>query len=206
MACNYKNWPNTSSRGLPRELQLFIGMPVIVTNNIATELGITNGTTGVVRSIHIKPGEVISGDTGYHHLKHPPDYIIVELDDIKMKPLAGLPPNHVPIFMKIESFQVSMPGKKKNVSVNRQHFPIVPRFSCTAHKSQGQTLQKAIVDLVPRNGKTKGLGIEFSYVPLSRVKRLQDLMILRPFDAAILKLKPRQGYEEMIEDFKTKID
>ena len=39
-------------------------MPVIITNNIATELGITNGTTGVVRSIHNKPGEMITGDTG----------------------------------------------------------------------------------------------------------------------------------------------
>ena len=54
VANRIKNWPNTYTRGLPRELQIFIGMPVIVTNNIATELGITNGTTGVVRSIHIR--------------------------------------------------------------------------------------------------------------------------------------------------------
>jgi len=181
-------------------------MPVIVTNNIATELGITNGTTGYVRSIHFKPGEVITGDTGYHHLKHSPDYIIVELENINMKPLDGLPLNHVPIMLKAESFAVSMPGKKKSVTVNRRHFPIVPRFSCTAHKSQGQTLPKAIVDLVPRNGKTKGLGTEFAYVPLSRVRRLQDVNILRPFDSSILKIPKSQALNDMLSEMSKKID
>merc|ERR1712196_658181 len=37
VADRIKSLPYTSTRGLPRELQLFIGMPVIVTNNIATE-------------------------------------------------------------------------------------------------------------------------------------------------------------------------
>ena len=175
-----------------------------MTNNIATELGITNGTTGVVRSIHFKPGEVIIGDTGYHQLKHPPDYIIVELDGINMRPLDGLPPNHVPIMLKSESFQVSIPGKKKSVNVNRRHFPIVPRFSCTAHKSQGQTLQKAIVDLVPRTKNIKGVGTEFSYVPLSRVRRLEDLTILRPFNPAVLKMPPKEDLECMRKEFKDK--
>ena len=180
-------------------------MPVIVTNNIAIELGITNGTTGVVRSIHFNPGEEISGDTGYHQLQHPPDYIIVELDDINMKPLDGLPPNHVPIFVKSESFPVYIPEKKKNVTINRRHFPIVPRFSCTAHKSQGQTLHKAIIDLVPRNGKIKGLGIEFAYVPLSRVRRLNDVMILRPFNAEILKIPKNDALKSMEIDLKEKM-
>ena len=206
VADKIKNWPSTSTRGLPRELKLFIGMPVIVTNNIATELGITNGTTGYVRSIHFKPGEVITGDTGYHHLKHSPDYVIVELENINMKPLDGLPPNHVPIMLKAESFAVSMPGKKKSVTVNRRHFPIVPRFSCTAHKSQGQTLPKAIVDLVPRNGKTKGLGTEFAYVPLSRVRRLQDVNILRPFDRSILTIPKSQALTDMLSEMSAKMD
>ena len=206
VADKIKNWPNTSTRGLPRELKLFIGMPVIVTNNIATELGITNGTTGFVRSIHFKPDEMITGDTGYHHLKAPPDYIIVELEHIDMKPLDGLPPNYVPIMLRTESFQVSMPGQKKSVTVSRRHFPIVPRFSCTAHKSQGQTLHKAIIDLVPRNGKIKGLGIEFAYVPLSRVRRLQDVMILRPFNPLVLKIPKREALTDMLNDFSLKMD
>jgi len=86
--------------------------------------------------------------------------------------------------------------------VNRSHFPLVPRFSCTAHKAQGQTLQKAIVDLVPQTGMRKGVGIEFSYVPLSRVRRLEDLTILRSFDSSILKAQVNEACAAMMEEFK----
>ena len=199
-----KKLPTTSTRGLPRELKLYIGMPIIVTSNIATELGITNGTTGIIRFIPTRNSEALPTNPGYHYLETTPEYVIVELDDIKMNQLYGLPPNHVPIMLKTESFQVIMPGKQKNVSVNRSHFPIVPRFSCTAHKSQGQTLRKAIIDLVPRTGSAKGLGIEFAYVPLSRVRRLQDLTILRPFDSSVLKAKVKDGCTAMMEEFKSK--
>lgn len=199
VANQIRNWPNTSTKGLPRELKLYIGMPVIVTN---TELGVTNGTTGTVRSIHLRDVDTMSNDTGYYYFNSLPDYVIVELNDIDMEPLDDLPPNHVPILLKSESFQVYMPGKQKNVSVNRRHFPIVPRFSCTAHKSQGQTLRKAIVDLVPRNGNIKYVGIEFAYVPLSRVRTLNDLTILRPFDPAILTARINEGCIEMMKEFK----
>ena len=202
VAKKIKNWAATATRGLPRELRLFIGMPVIVTQNIATELGITNGTVGKIKSIHLKNGEVITGDTGYHHIQHPLEYIIVELENISMRPLNGLPPNHVPITVKRDSFQVYLPEKEKSINVNRLHFPLVPRYSCTAHKSQGQTLQKAIVDLRPAYGNAKNVGIEFAYVPLSRVKRLQDLTILRPFDPSILMVSVNEGCKAMMEDFK----
>ena len=90
------------------------------------------------------------------------------------------------------------------MSVNRTHFPLVPLFSCTTHKSQGQTLKKAIVDLIPRNGRARGVGIEFAYVPLSRVRRLQDLTILRPFDPAILNAQMNDACALMMEEYKAR--
>ena len=204
VARKIKNWASTSTRGLPRELQLYIGMPVMVTNNIATELGITNGTVGKIRSIHFKNGEVVTGDTGYHQLEHPLDYVIVELEGISMRALDGLPANHVPIYARKEGFEVRFPEEKKKVNVNRSHLPLVPQFSCTAHKSQGQTLKKAIVDLVPVYGKADAVGIEFAYVPLSRVKRLVDLTILKPFPLAVLKAEVNEGCAAMMEEFKVR--
>ena len=203
VASKYKNWACTATQGVPRELQLFIGMPVIITSNIKTELGITNGTSGIVRHIQFNTQELIGNQSnGIHHLEHHPEYIIVELDDVDIKPLDGLPPNHVPITPVKKSFSVNVPGKNEKVSVNRTHFPLVPRFSCTAHKSQGQTLSKAIVDLVPVHGKTGGIGIEFAYVPLSRVRRLEDLTILRPFDPSVLKTPVNEGCAAMMDEFK----
>ena len=94
-----------------------------------------------------------------------------------------------------------MPGKQKNETVYRVHFPLVPRFACTAHKSQGQTLRKAIVDLVPVNQVS---GIEFAYVPLSRVRKLEDLTILRPFDPSVLTAKVNEACAAMMEEFKAR--
>ena len=96
----------------------------------------------------------------------------------------------------------------KTVTVKRRHFPLVPRFSVTSHKSQGMTLDRAIVDLVPpiRKGRSKpnSVGIEFAYVPLSRVRRLEDLTILRPFDPSILKVPVNKGCYAMMEEFRAR--
>ena len=200
----YKDWPNTSTDQLPRELKLYIGMPVVVTKNIHTELGITNGTKGIVRSIHFKKEEsVVTGYTdNFHYLQHTPDCIVVELDDINVKPLDGLPANHVPIVPQRGSFKVHVGGKEP-VSVNRRHFPLVPRFGCTAHKAQGETLSKAIVDLV-QPPFIKHFKIENAYVPLSRVRRLEDLTVLRTFDPNVLKAQVDEDCAAMMKDFKAR--
>ena len=93
--------------------------------------------------------------------------------------------------------------KSKSVSVNRCHFPIVPRFACTAHKSQGMTLDKAIIDLLPQPSMKGKVDVNFAYVPLSRVRRLKDLTILRPFDPSVIKIQPNAACVAMMEHFKT---
>ena len=199
-----KGYPSTRTNGLPRELPLYVGMPVFLTDNIATELGLTNGTTGVVKSIQFEGNEVSTEGTGFNRLHSMPDCVVVEVDDVTMNPLHGLRPNHVPIFSKAGSFAVRIPGKKDTININRTHFPLVPRFACTAHKSQGQTLTKAIIDLVVPEDKRGGVEINFSYVPLSRVRTLNDLTILRPFDRSILRAPINEGCVAMINYFKLK--
>ena len=54
-------------------------------------------------------------------------------------------------------------------------------------QSQGKTLDAAITDLVPVNEKKADAS--FAYVPLTRVRRLEDIVILRPFDISILQKK-----------------
>ena len=203
-----KNLPATKTGGLPRELQIYVGMPVVVTVNIKVELGITNGTSGVIRAIQLSNGELITGNTGLHHLKHPPECIIVELDDVNVEPLEGLPANHIPITMKKSNGPISVTvgkttcGKDKKVNVYREHFPLVPSFSYTAHKSQGKTLPKVVVDLIPHTKNP--VKIEFAYVPLSRVRRLDDLTVLRAFNPNVMKAQVNQGCAAMMEEFKAR--
>ena len=187
-------------------------MPIFISNNVATELGLTNGTKGMVKAIHIQNGESISEDNhGFHLVEfNGLDCVIVELEDVTVKPLQGLQPNHIPIFPQDGYFQVELKSqnrnqKSKKISVKRNQFPIVPRFSMTGHKSQGQTLGKAIIDLVP-NPKFKGpLDVSFAYVPSSRVRRLDDLTILREFPASVI-LSPAQSdaRKAMMAEFKEK--
>ncbi|CAF0815770.1 unnamed protein product [Rotaria sordida] len=76
--------------------------------------------------------------------------------------------------------------KTTKLSVKRKALPLIPAYSMTTHKSQGQTLGKIIVDLVMPSGP---LEVASVYVPLSRVKRLDDLLIIRPFEFATLQVK-----------------
>jgi ATP-dependent exoDNAse (exonuclease V) alpha subunit len=208
-----KKLPPSKTANLPGELPMYVGMPIFLTKNIAVELGLTNGTTGIIRSIHLQNGENIH-DAGFHDIRFKDaDCIVAELDDITVKPLQGLDENHIPIFPRKETFSLEIKGKKDNgkkskkskkkgISLKRDHFPIVPRFACTAHKSQGMTLPKATVDLVPQPDRRGGIDVSFAYVPLSRVRRLEDLAILRNFDPSVMKVTPKPACMAMLEHFK----
>ncbi|KAI0077939.1 hypothetical protein K474DRAFT_1569156, partial [Panus rudis PR-1116 ss-1] len=56
----------------------------------------------------------------------------------------------------------------------------------TAHKSQGQTMTNIIVDLQNCHGT------EAPYVMISRVKSLDGLRILRPFDRKKIQCHPSE--------------
>ncbi|KAJ8580889.1 hypothetical protein M405DRAFT_698716, partial [Rhizopogon salebrosus TDB-379] len=61
----------------------------------------------------------------------------------------------------------------------------------TIHKSQGQTLERVIVDLESCSGT------ESPYVMISRVRSLQGLLIMRPF--AMNKIRCRQSLDSREE-------
>ncbi|CAF4231603.1 unnamed protein product [Adineta steineri] len=80
-----------------------------------------------------------------------------------------------------------MARRPTKISIKRKALPLIPAYSITTHKSQGQTLGRIIVDLVTPPGPVEVASV---YVPLSRVKRLDDLLIVRPFDFSSLQVKP----------------
>ncbi|CAF5110573.1 unnamed protein product, partial [Rotaria sp. Silwood1] len=82
------------------------------------------------------------------------------------------------------------PNQKTILSIKRRALPLVPAYSITTHKSQGQTLNNVVIDLKLPNRTDDIAAI---YVPLSRVKRLTDLVILRHFDYKTLLMKPSKS-------------
>ncbi|CAF3851944.1 unnamed protein product [Rotaria sp. Silwood1] len=182
-------------------------MPVILTQNIAIELGLINGINGIFRQLVYQAdsvstnvlSEIFPKNTQYIHR---PLYALIEIAKSKIESnLEELQPKLVPIPVMEQTFRVDisdiLPKDKKPksnrkaiLSIKRRALPLVPAYCITTHKSQGQTLNKVVIDLKLPN-ETEDIAAV--YVPLSRVKRLADLIILRQFDYKVLLIKPSKS-------------
>ena len=108
------NLADFSSEGaLPGLIPLYTGMPVILRNcNVSTELGITNGSQGMVRKIFTKPC------TSNYSVAH---CVVVEFPDSSVQ-IPGLPPRHFPLTpatWKFTTATADSTGVKRNVHVSR---------------------------------------------------------------------------------------
>ncbi|CAF1362914.1 unnamed protein product [Rotaria sp. Silwood1] len=173
---------------LPGYLPLVPGMPVLLTENIATELGLSNGTRGIFRQLVYDESPE---DVRYQDKNFPPNTKFITQPNEKtfLFDAKELLPENVAKAAKINK-------KTTKLTVKRKALPLIPAYSMTTHKSQGQTLGKIIVDLVMPPGPIELASV---YVPLSRVKRLDDLLIIRPFEFGTLQVKPSTA---QIEEFK----
>ena len=199
--------PDNKTEHLPGHLPLVPGMPVLLTENLATELGLSNGTRGIFRQLVYED----SSDNGsFQEILFPkntkfitqPKYALVEFFNCKLESsLDELESKIIPIAVSEQTFlfdikdllpeTVSKAAKNTKrstkISVKRKALPLIPAYSITTHKSQGQTLHKISIDLVMPPGPIE---VASAYVPLSRVKRLDDLVIIRPFEFTALQVKP----------------
>ncbi|CAF1552250.1 unnamed protein product [Adineta ricciae] len=131
-----------------------------------------------------------------------PIYALIEIAKSKIEcKLQDLEQKLIPIPLVEQTFQVDVAdlipkdkkpksNQKKILSIKRSALPLVPAYCITTHKSQGQTLSKVVIDLKLPNETDD---IAAVYVPLSRVKRLADLGILRPVDYKVLLMKPSKS-------------
>ena len=157
-----------------KRLPLALGMPVMITTNIDLAGGIVNGTIGTVRAIDYTT--LPNGDRILNHC-------IVHIPSARAAPMNGLGDHEFPILPDTITVRYQGSKSKQSLSFKRTQLPLIPAFAMTAHKSQGQTLDKAIVDLANCHGT------EAPYVMVSRVRRLNDLLILRPFPMGKIKCR-----------------
>lgn len=202
--------PDNKTEHLPGYLPLVPGMPILLTENVATELGLSNGTRGIFRQLVYEQSSV---DAQLHDTKFPantkfithPKYALVEFPNCKLdSELTELQSKIVPIAVSEQTFMFDVKEllpqnvakaakinkRATKISIKRKALPLIPAYSITTHKSQGQTLGKIIIDLVMPPGPIELASV---YVPLSRVKRLDDLLIIRPFEFATLQVKPSKS-------------
>lgn len=172
---------------LHNSLPLCIGARVMLTDNIWTTAGLVNGASGHVYNIVWAPDVV-------DPRREPPFLLLVQVDKYDGPPCfpddPTIPDKVVPIF------RVSRDFLKGNTACNRVQFPVTVSYAITVHKSQGMTLDKAVMDI---SGKDFQSGL--TYVAVSRVKRLQGLMFDVPFSLDNIRVAKDSVTPLRIQDY-----
>ena len=148
--------------GLYPVIFLAVGASVMLTANLWPEVGLCNGAVGTVHKIVFKEDH------------HPPDLpiaVIVDFEKYAGPPFLSQHPCCIPI--PPITFEW---GITKNLS--RQQLPLQTSYAITIHKSQGQTIQKAVID-IGRSEYAAGT----TFVAISRLPRLSCSLIMpMPFE------------------------
>ncbi|KAG1765857.1 hypothetical protein EV702DRAFT_919453, partial [Suillus placidus] len=142
---------------------LYIGMPVILrSHNISTDLGIANGSQGVVHGLY-----TVVCPNGFTYCICALVYFPTSRVD-----LLGLGKGIFPITLISWAFTTLLPGSPDSgakVRVTREQLPIQPAFAVTGHSAQGKTLPRVIVNL-----HEGGFAV---YVAASRAQNRDGLVI-----------------------------
>ncbi|XP_034250933.1 ATP-dependent DNA helicase PIF7-like [Thrips palmi] len=159
--------------GLASELYLGVGTRVMLRTNLWLKKSLVNGSMGTVIDLLYEDGKSSPNDL--------PSVVMIKFDEYN-GPGIG-PENLVPIGRVTRYWN----NKKKDEICSRNQFPLMVCYACTIHKSQGLTLDQAVIDIGPSEFS---LGV--SYVGISRVKTL-DGILLNPFPLErLLNIKNRK--------------
>ena len=168
---------DNDTHSLMGKLPLVPMLPVLISYNIATELGVNNGTPGTILKVVFNPDskQSLEGDPGQEiTLQAMPLYVLVHVPTAQMlePAMPGLPLNVIPVFPQEFSFKHKTSGQY----YVRKQFPLILAKAITDYKSQGQTLDTIIAHLADDEKRSRTCAS--IYVTLSRARRLEDVLLL----------------------------
>jgi ATP-dependent exoDNAse (exonuclease V) alpha subunit len=169
-------------KDLENELEMAIGMKVIITENMETDLDVANGSRGIIINIVLDADEPPIPDTPVVRLKMPPTYILVKLDRTRATRLEGLEERTIPLEPSMAKYRIKLATGTKMVTrtITRRQFSITPAYAFTDYRSQGQTIPYVIVDIAKLPSGT--LSLFNLYVALSRSSGRGTIRLLREFE------------------------
>ena len=150
--------------GLEPVVCLAKGARVMLSSNLWVDMGLVNGAMGTVQALCYKQGQAPSSL---------PVAVTVLFDHYSGPTLSD---GTVPITPLRRSWSLS------GGSCSRLQLPLKLAWAVTIHKSQGLTLDKVVVDI----GK-KEFCAGLTFVAISRVRRMTDLLLNPPFAFQRLK-------------------
>jgi ATP-dependent DNA helicase PIF1 len=175
--------PSSASDDAIGRLPLVVGMRIMITENIAIQHKVVNGMQGTVLDIKYNTDHHGNRIALMAYIHVPDSHICAPNLHCDVVPIS--PTQSSFTYRNNELYDSSF-------SIRRSQLPLIPAFCLTDYKAQGQSMDKAIIDLASARGK------QSVYVMLSRVKTFQGLAILRHFDRK--KLEGRMS-EELRNEF-----
>ena len=153
---------------MPNNVEFAVGMKVMVTMNLATDLDLANRACGEVMEIALDKGEPPLPDDQVVHLHYLPAYILVKMNRTHATQLPGLAEQVIPIKPMAQMFRIIIKdhqNKKKARTIQHRQYPITAAYTFTNYRSQGQMIPYVVVDIAsPPIG---GLTLFNLYVALS---------------------------------------
>ncbi|KAJ3521770.1 hypothetical protein NMY22_g12176 [Coprinellus aureogranulatus] len=189
---------------LPSRIEIAKGMKIMVLINVATEADVANGTRGVIEDFWLDPeeGEVNEQDDGTLLLSRLPTVIFFRPDEPAAARFPGVPDGVIPLTPSTTTFEVRQDKSLKNtpkIRVKRTQYAITGAYAFTDYKSQGQTIEKVIIDLTVPNAKDSAISPFNAYVALSRGRGRDSIRLLRPIDRRLLTTHPSEELRVDIE-------
>ena len=166
-----------------RKIPLIIGMPVSINQNFDVPAGVVNGSYGMLRMIRY-----FADEDGRRYLKS----CVVEITDSNAISLPHLPAHHFPILPDTTELKFEYGASHKRCTIKRKQVLVEPGFAITAHKAQGQTMKRVIVDLAGC------IRTEQPYMMVSRATSLDGLMVPCSFEAQQIA---KRRSEELRKEF-----
>ena len=149
--------PISDCGGFAETLKLAKGARAMLLRNINQTDGLTNGSMGTIDSFqHDRYGDLSA--------------IKIIFDDKKSGAIANK--NSSDKTVAITPMTIHFMGKCAKM-IFRTQFPLRLCWASTFHKMQGQTLNHAIIDL------EKVFDAQMAYVALSRVKKLENIALIK---------------------------
>ena len=151
---------DSKTEHLPGLLPFVPDMPVILTQNIAAELGLINGINGIFRQLVYHEESVSTENLSQmfpnntQYIRRP-IYALIEITKSKIEcKLQDLEPKLNPILLVEQAFRVDiadiLPKDKKPksnqktvISVKRSALPLVPAYCITTHKKSRSNFEQS---------------------------------------------------------------
>lgn len=202
------NMPSQATGELEMVLDVYCGLPVLVTKNLATELGIANGSRATVEGVQFPVGsafrELVIDGGGVVLLPSAPAEVIW----IRVEGRGALCPRLpcVPDSAGSGVFPVTMAKFRGRIKLPKEagaavvcavveQFPLTPAFVMTPYKLQGRTVPMLCIPAWPSSRCPSCT----AYLILSRPKALNQLMLLLPLTrASVQKFAPSRAV--VVED------